>query len=126
MQCITYQRTKELTAGAGVVTLGAISSLNTDVYIHVQNTATKAIYRQSATSDGSGVVNLDITDPESFAYHPNTDYEVWVTLQTGDIADFQSITINAIPYEGLLLRFVRQLGGSNTYVSDAAQTVEIL
>lgn len=126
MQCLTCQRAKELTAGAGTVILGTISSLSTAIYINVQNTATKAIYRQSATTDGAGVVTLDITDPSAQAYYFNTDYDVWVTLQTGDISTTQNITINAVAYQCLLLRFVTPLGSSNTYVTDASQTVEIL
>lgn len=125
MQCLTCTPIKELTAGAGTVVLGTVAETSSDVYVYVKNTATKQIYRQSTTTDGDGTVTLDLTDPDAFAYHPNATFEIWVTLQSADIGTVLSITIGASSYECLAARFVRPLGSSNTYVTDATQTVQI-
>ena len=125
MQCLTCTSIKELVAGAGTVVLGTVSETSADIYIYVKNTATKQTYRQSATTDGDGTVTMDITDPEIYAYHPNATFEIWVTLQSADIGTVLSITIGATAYECLAARFVRPLGSSNAYVTDATQTAEI-
>jgi len=126
MQCLTCTRTKELTAGAGTVNLGTITSLNTDVYISIEDTSTGKQFRQEATSSATGQVDLDLTQPDAYTFRPNADYDVWVWLQTGDISDAQTITNNLLEYECFKLRFVRTVGGSNTFVTDSSQVVEVV
>ncbi len=126
MQCLTCTNAKELTGGNSSITLGTIASLNADVYIYVENTANGKQFRQEATTDGAGVVVLDTTDPSGYTYDTGADYNTWVTLQTGDISDAQTITIDTVGYECLRLRFAKPVGSNNQYVTDAAQTVEVV
>jgi hypothetical protein len=54
---------------------------NTEVYIYVKNIFTGYVHREEVTSDGDGLINLDLTQPETF-YNQDSIYEIWVTLRT--------------------------------------------
>jgi hypothetical protein len=63
------------------IVLGAISDIDTEVYIYVKNTFTGYVHREEATSNGDGDVTLDLTEPDSSFYNQDSAYEVWITTR---------------------------------------------
>jgi hypothetical protein len=64
------------------IVLGALSEIDTEVYIYVKNTFTGYVHREETTSNGDGDVTLDLTQPDSSFYNQDSAYEVWVTLRS--------------------------------------------
>jgi hypothetical protein len=62
------------------IVLGSIDP-DTEVYIYVKNIFTDYVHREEVTSDGDGDITLDLTEPDSSFYNPDSQYEIWVTLR---------------------------------------------
>jgi len=110
------------------VVLGLIADLETDVYVYVKNTATGRIERQPNTSEFNGNVTLALNIPDESFYHPNAEYQVWVTLATaGNMYDTQTITLvdGVTASQCLLVSFERVIEVDNTFITSSQQTASV-
>lgn len=64
--------------------LGTIDA-ETEVYIYVKNIFTGYIHRQEAESGVDGILELDLTEPDSSFYNKDSSYEIWATLRTDNV-----------------------------------------
>ena len=78
--CNPCENANKLPACLDTLVVGKIDSLNTAVYVYVQNnTLGGAPIRFDATSDADGYVEFDLG---LFEPMPNQSYEIWITLTT--------------------------------------------
>jgi hypothetical protein len=95
MACIDCLRTKVVPACTDELILGTIEEV-APINIFVKNLSTGYIYVQQSDStslSGYGSVSLDMTDPDTSFYNPNSSYEIWVTLQDESNNDRLSIAV---------------------------------
>lgn len=72
---------------------------NASVYVYLMNHTTGYLYRISGTTNGSGVLAIDITDGGDFMPTPKHDYELYVTLQSATNTDERlTFTISSVNY----------------------------
>lgn len=101
--------------------IGTISSLSTAVWVYLKNHATGRIDRYSVTTTGAGLVALTISSVKVIPDHP---YEVWVTLQTAtNVEANETITISAVDYTCLAVRFKRVMDSADTVEAETTQTL---
>jgi len=96
--CESYRCTCPIATCINSLVLGNIADVNTDVYIFIQK-QNGAEWIQAATSNASGTVILDMTDPsKDFFNQYDGLYKVWVTGGNPYFCDEQklSITINGL------------------------------
>lgn len=86
MTCLTTLITTTVNNCIAVLTIGTITSLSTDVDVFLRNTATGRTDRFTATSNGAGLVTVDLS---YFELLPNSSYVI--TIQIG--GEYQEITI---------------------------------
>jgi hypothetical protein len=85
MSCSNCTQTKLIPTCTGILQVGLVAP-DTDYWVHVKNLITGNTYRQTNTSDVAGLLTFDLTKPDTSAYSPNFDYELYVTLVgSGDI-----------------------------------------
>lgn len=125
MACNTCQSTKSIPVCTGSLVLGNITALNTNVYIFVKNNTTGYIHRQEATSNGSGQVSLDLSLPDPSFYNPDSQYEVWVTLQSTSQNTKLNIAISAVNYTCFDLSFNPVYGEEDENIAYTSHTLEI-
>lgn len=81
MACNTCQSLDSISECSDTIELGIIDP-DLEVYIYVKNIHSGYIHRQEAVSDNTGLLILDLSNPDVSFYNQNSAYEVWVTLQT--------------------------------------------
>lgn len=78
MSCSNCTQTKIIPTCTGLLQVGTVTP-DTDYWVHVKNLITHNTYRQTVTSDVAGLLFFDLTKPDTSAYSPNFDYELYVT-----------------------------------------------
>jgi hypothetical protein len=96
---------------------------DTDYWIYIHNESTGRNYKVSATSDGDGLLTINMI-PLAGILTSNNVYYLWVTEENVNITDQENITINAVEYTSFRLTFNRIWEDGVTIVP-ATQTIEI-
>ena len=125
MSCNTCQLTKPIPTCTESLVLGTIAS-DTDVYIFVKNHSSGYIHRQEATSTLYGTLALDMSLPDPSFYNQDSNYEVWVTLQTVSPNDRLDITIDSVTYDCFSLSFYTFYNETDYTISIPEVILEIL
>jgi hypothetical protein len=90
--------------------------------VYVKNLITGIVYRQTNTTDGNGLLTFDLTSPDTSAYSPNFDYELWVTSTDINMNERIPISVDGTDYECLNIGFFgikgTSVGYDNSYDSN--------
>lgn len=81
MSCLTKLITRPVNNCINLLTVGSVSENNTIVIVLLKNTATGRTDWFSATTDGSGIVTIDLAN---FELIPNSTYLLEVTKESGE------------------------------------------
>ena len=101
MACTLCKFTKTYPLCITNLTLGTVTNLNTDHFIYIKNLATGRIVRLAATSDGAGLLTVDVSNEELMH---NEGYEIWATLQTVDKNQMEELTLSDSTADCLYIR----------------------
>lgn len=78
-----------MAACAETIVIGTIAESDAGLFVFFKNLATGRITRISTTSNGDGLVSVDVSD---MVLIPNQSYEIWVTLNSDGMDCRQAIT----------------------------------
>jgi hypothetical protein len=121
MECINCTRTKPVLSCVTNLRIGTLAN-STAYYIYFRNSSSGKFNRLSATSNGSGLLTA-VIDFDPLA---NSQYEIWVTLQTAeDIDAKETINIDGIEATCLYIQFQRVYNSSNVSISASNQTLAL-
>lgn len=121
--CTPCNTAKLIPACITDLTIGTIGSNNADVYIYIKNISTGRLLRFDATSNGAGLVIVDISSQE---WMQNQAYELWITLATAvSIDDKENITISGDSFSCFEISFVQVKDEEGNVITYASQTLEI-
>lgn len=101
--------------------IGTISDINANVRVYIQDITTGQILSFDTTSDGSGLVSVDLSENNFFDNHA---YEMWVTDANAEYRDAKDITIDSQTEKVICLRFEYvqdSTGGSELFTSQTLQ-----
>lgn len=101
MSCICQESQKIPTCLEELV-LGSVSELSTLVHVDIKNISTGNSFRQSVTTSPEGLITIDLTNPSSSFYNPDSYYEVSIS-SAGYIP--LPITIDDMEYDCIGLYF---------------------
>ena len=90
MNCNTCNTTKCIPKCFDTLTIGTIEHTDTEVFIYIKNTTLNKVFQFEGVSTSYGTV---ILEENTLEFSPNHNYEIWVTLQTDQMADNQTITV---------------------------------
>lgn len=94
MNCNDCTQTKTLNACASTIQLGTISNLNENVYVYIERTGlAERITRFAVTSDGNGVVAVELDNDDARAFTRHHCYTVYVTLRNTIPTDRLTLTV---------------------------------
>jgi len=114
---------RTLLACTTTLTVGTIANISTAIYIYIHDHTTDRLVRYSATSDGAGLVTVDLSDGQQYA--EDHDYELYITLASAtNIEEKVSFTINAVAYSCVALNFKRAYDNDDVILS-AVQTLKL-
>lgn len=82
--------------------IGTISEINSSVTVYIQDITTGQIMLLPATSDGDGLVTVDISEKKFFDNHA---YELWITDSGADYKDKMDITVGSTIKDTVCLLF---------------------
>lgn len=125
MGCNTCQLTKSIPVCTESLVLGSIAP-DTDVFIFILNHTTGYTHRQAATSDIAGLLSLDLELPDPSFYNPDSNYELWATLDTDSPNDRLDITIDSVAYDCFNLSFYAFYDDTDSNIVTPEVTLEIL
>ena len=93
MNC-TCTETKQIASCLINLVIGSITPTDTDVYVYIKRLgAAERTERADATTDSNGDITADLSGlPEGFL-SDNFDYELWVTQQSNDVTENETITL---------------------------------
>jgi hypothetical protein len=121
MECINCTRTKPVLSCVTNLRIGNLAN-STAYYVYFRNSSSGKFNRLSATSNGSGLLTA-VIDFDPLA---NSQYEIWVTLQTAeDIDAKETINIDGIEATCLYIQFQRVYNSSNVSISATNQTLAL-
>jgi hypothetical protein len=89
--CTPALPTKKIPLCILTLIIGKISSANANVNIFIVDITTGRRFILQSTSDGAGLVSVDLTAIEFSEEHT---YELWITLQSANPEDKEDITID--------------------------------
>lgn len=96
MICNNCQRVCNIPSCVDNIIIGSITDTDQAVYVFFQDQRS-VINRLSATSDGNGLITLDLTDTanDDFEIIPEMLYDIWVTRDDAEsITDKEDITVS--------------------------------
>lgn len=111
LSCPEFTCACDINECLSTIRLGRISLLNTQVYVHIEK-QNGAKYIQAVTSDGSGFVDLDVTDPDTFFFnHFDGLYLVYI-MNGGYACDGDKLEVTAPggTYTTVGFRFMKNAG----------------
>lgn len=83
MLCSEYVKARSIPQCVTMLTIGSVDVLSDTVEVYLENEANGVIYLLTATTDGAGLVTLDLTDFELLS---NSSYSVRV-IKDGQAKD---------------------------------------
>lgn len=112
---------KPLARCMAVLTIGDTTHNTTAMYVYLLNHFTNVGVRFAVTTNGSGLLTVDLTDYPQIEGH---DYELWATLATATNPDDREIiTIGLVEYECFSINFIDILE-DGALVTGENQTLE--
>lgn len=115
---------KPLARCMAVLTIGTITQLNTAVYVYILNHTTGVRVRFPATSNGAGLVTVDLTDYPQIQDH---DYEIWLTLASATNTDDRlEVTVDTVEYTCFAVSFVTVIDEQGAIATGDNQTLEVI
>lgn len=93
MSCNNCTSVKLIPTCVDELIIGFIPFDTTDVFVYIKNTTSGHIEQFEATSDADALVALDLSLIDKSFFNENSFYELWVTLQDGQIDDKLDITM---------------------------------
>lgn len=121
--CAPHTLTKPLPTCLATLIVGTITDLNESVTGYLYNLTTKRTTTVSGTSDGAGLVTLDVSD---LSFSPNHSYYLTLTLAGDDVNSILNVIIDTTTTSQIALRF------EDIYTSDGdlelftVQTLEVV
>jgi len=112
--CLTCQKTKILPRCSTLLTIGRINHISQAIFIFIKNVTTGYPIRQSRTSSTTGVVTIDMADPDKNFFSQNHTYEVWVTFQDSTVEERLDIELGGSTSECFVLNFEPYYATENT------------
>jgi hypothetical protein len=122
MSCSTCQQVEPAPCCSTTLVIGTIADASVSVSVYFKNITTNRLLILPGTSDGSGLVSVDVSD-EQFA--TNQSFEIWVTLATGNMNDKKDITVNTTTADCLAAQFYRVNNESDVVVNSSTFTISI-
>jgi hypothetical protein len=95
--------TKPITTCLENLTIGTIADFNQDVKVIVEDITTGRRGTYHATSDGAGLVVVDLSDSDFAESH---SYQGWIVKDGDNISDAYSVTIGAETTQFFQLNFI--------------------
>ena len=114
--CIPSLQTKKIPECVLDLEIGTIPDNNTNVNIFIQDITTGARFIEQETSDGAGLVSVDLSAYEFSEAH---SYELWITKQSEGIDDKLDITIGTETEKTIALNFSRVFQGEDAFAANA-------
>lgn len=109
MSCVQCKRTVPLNKCPDTLVIGTIADANTNVLGYIKKVSNGATQLFSVTSDGDGLVSVDVSGITDFLNTSKTQFEVWLTLATAtSFEDRLPITIGTETADCLLMKFEDQ------------------
>lgn len=120
-QCNPCTPMKTLSRCMAILTIGTIAP-TTDVFVWLFNLTTGVATRFPVTSDGAGLVTVDLTDYPQIEGH---DYQLYLTpYPTTNTEENMNVTISAVVYTCFALRFVTVYDDQGVIQTGDNQTLE--
>lgn len=114
MSCGNYLQTRPVPACAETLTIGTVTLLNTVVNIYITKANGKKTV-QEITTDGSGTVVLDLTDPSTLFYN---EFDGVYTIQVGETYEEPlNVTVGTDISKTVGVSFVNISGSTETAVN---------
>lgn len=113
--CVTCFKAKTLPCCLTTLFVGAIGIVNLPVMVYIKDITTGRIQNIAASSDGSGNVEIDLSEKSFFDNHA---YEMWITAAGADFSDKEIITIAGQQYYSVCMDFdtvTNTDGGAETF-----------
>lgn len=102
------------------IEIGTISDIDTAVSVYIWDVSSSLIQRVDATSDGDGLITVDISEVSLLASHA---YEIWVTEAGANYKEKLSLTIGTSASETICLRVEEVKGTDGEMELYASQTL---
>lgn len=121
--CTPHTLTKPLPTCLATLIVGTIGDLNASIKAYVYNMTTKRITSVTGTSDGAGLVTLDVSE---LAWSPNHTYYLTLTLAGDDVNSILNVTVDTTVTNQIALRFEDIYAGDGNMEQFTAQTLEVV
>jgi len=114
MNCINCIEAKPIPVCSGELIIGTVETIETEVFVFVQNIATGYIATHTVTpSSYDSSVSIPLDEPYPDFYSPNFYFKLWVS-ETEDGNEVLPVTIDDVEYECFTIIF------KTIYSSDSA------
>lgn len=94
------------------------------VYIEDNNRSYRTF--QEVSTDGAGLLTIDLNSPDALFYHENSTFLLWVTQRDADISKLETITIGADEADCLVLKFQSVRDESGDAVTLEYQEIQLI
>ena len=121
--CTPHTLTKPLPTCLATLIVGAITDLNATLKAYLFNMTTRRITSVSGTSDGAGLVTLDVSNLE---WSPNHAYVLSLTLAGDDVNSLLTVVIDTISTDQVALRFEDIYTATGDSEIFTVQTLEVV
>jgi hypothetical protein len=111
MICATTLKTKPIPTCLGELTIGVIADVSTAVNVHLHDVTTGRTEIFQETSDGAGIVKVDLTDKD---FSDNHSYQIWITAAASSVKT--TITIGSKSSEIVELNFQYSKDGDSVFI----------
>lgn len=98
---------------------------DTDYTVYIRDNNTTQVRAMDATSDGDGILQIDLSAQTPLWFHPNSTFTLWVTAKDADISATEEITIGEDQYTCFDLRFERMFVNGHALGALPEQTITV-
>lgn len=120
--CTPHTLTKPLPDCLASLVVGTVTNLSANLKAYFYNITTKRITSISGTSDGAGLVTLDVSE---LSFSPNHTYVLTLTLAGDDVNSLLTVTIDTTTTDQIALRFNDIYNTSDEVENFTTQTLEV-
>lgn len=120
--CTPHTLTKPLPTCLATLIVGTITDLNATLKAYLYNLTTKRNTTCSGTSNGAGLVTLDVSELD---FSPNHSYLLTLTIAGDDVNSLLTVTIDTIATDQLALRFEDIYASDGDMEMFTVQTLEV-
>jgi hypothetical protein len=103
--------------------IGTIANANADLNVYFQNNTTGHTLTLPGTSDGSGLVTVDVSEQQ---FASNQSYDIWVTLASTNMNARLTITIGSSTMDCLSADFYKVKTENDTMDAINSFTISLI